>query len=773
MSEKQRPATAFPAAALHIRVQGIVQGVGFRPFVYGLAQRHGLAGWVRNTSAGVEILVEGPEAALGAFLDQLESRAPPLAQVEKVQSRRQAAQGLDAFRILTSQAQEEAFQPVSPDVSVCDDCLRELYDPQDRRYRYPFINCTQCGPRYTIIRDVPYDRPLTTMASFEMCSACAAEYHDPADRRFHAQPIACPACGPQLRLEVDGVELARGEEALQAARRMLREGKILAIKGLGGYHLACDATNSAAVRRLRQRKGRPDKPLAVMMPDLDSVSQHCRLQESAEHLLTSRERPIVLLDRLAGSSVAPEVAPGQSSLGVMLPYTPLHVLLLEKEPDFPPALVMTSGNLSQEPIIYQEDLARQRLGPLVEAILSHDRPIHARCDDSVARAARGRIYPLRRARGYAPAPLSLPQGLSGAWLGTGAELKNTFCLTRQGLAFLSPHIGDLSDYETLRAYEAAIAHYEALFRLEPQGIACDLHPDYLATTYARQRAERQGLPLVAVQHHHAHIAALMADQGLSPDSQVLGVAFDGTGYGEDGTIWGGEFLLAAYASYTREAHLKPVPMPGGDLAIRQPWRMALAWLWACGLPWQEDLPPVAQAGARERHLVAQQIERGINAPLTSSMGRLFDAVAALIGVRQRVTYEAQAAMELEALADADERGAYPFDFAGGIVDPGPALAAALEDLRGGVDRGTISARFHHSVARMVVRVCQALRDARGIERVALSGGVWQNMLLLRQTVKALEQAGFRVLLHQRVPANDGGLALGQVAVAIARQGAGD
>ncbi len=756
-----------------IQISGIVQGVGFRPFVYGLAARLGLAGWVRNTSAGVEIRVDGPTAALEQFTSMLRTELPPLARIDTFEVSWQPVNGFDRFEIIPSAAVASAFQPISPDISICDDCLNELFDPTDRRYRYPFINCTNCGPRFTIIRDIPYDRPNTSMVDFKLCASCESEYRDPLNRRFHAQPVACPDCGPRVWLESNASDspLAYGEAAIQAARHALLAGKIVAIKGLGGFHLACDATQPAAVAELRRRKLRVDKPFALMFSSLKSTTEHCLVSVDEAELLQSRQRPIVILNRLPGSSIAAEVAPSQHTLGAMLPYTPLHYLLLT-HPDLPP-LVMTSGNLSEEPICTGNAESRQRLASLADVFLLHDRPIETRCDDSVARLGPGGGMVLRRSRGYAPNPLRLPFETRGI-LATGAGLKNTFCLTRQRYAFLSHHIGDLENYPALQAFESGIQHYERLFRVQPEAIAYDLHPDYLATDYALQRAEADQIPAIGVQHHHAHIAACMAENGLDENARVIGVAWDGTGYGEDGAIWGSEFLLAGYASYQRLAHLAYVPLPGGDLAARQPWRMALAWLQRSGIDWEADLAPVRYAAQADSEIdrlqvLKHQIESGLNSPPTSSMGRLFDAAAALLGIRQEVSYEAQAAIELEAMADPSEKCVYPLELRpDGVIDPAPLWRALLADLRRGVALPSLSARFHNSLANLVVEVCQSARQQTGVNQVALSGGVWQNMFLLKAASQALEKANFAVLLHHQVPANDGGLALGQALAAAMR-----
>ena len=727
---------------------------------------------MRNTSAGVDIEVDGQPEKLAAFVQALQDEAPPLARIDSFVSSERPVDGFHSFEIVHSQTLPGAFQPISPDVSICDDCLNELFNPADRRHRYPFINCTNCGPRFTIIKDIPYDRPKTTMAPFPMCADCREEYINPLDRRFHAQPIACPVCGPQVWLEESGSSGRKdptltGELAIQEARRLIRRGKILAIRSLGGFHLACDATNPVAVSELRRRKLRVDKPFALMVTSLAAAQRHCIVDQVEVKLLSSRERPIVILNRRPDSPVVDQVAPGQRTLGIMLPYTPLHHLLLEADDDFPDALVMTSGNLSEEPIATANDEARERLGPLADALLVHDREIHTRCDDSVVRKFDQELYPLRRSRGYAPFPVRLPWN-SRPLLAVGAELKNTFCLTSGDYAFLGHHIGDLENFETLRSFEEGVAHFERLFRVVPELLAHDLHPDYLATRYALARAKREDLPTMGVQHHHAHIAACLAEHAHPGDQPVIGLSFDGTGYGPDGAIWGGEFLLADYTDYQRVAHLAYTPLPGGDKAIREPWRMALAHLHQAGLEWSADLPPLADNPGLDQRglkLLRQQIERHLNAPATSSMGRLFDAVASLAGVRQVVNYEGQAAIELESLADPFEDGAYEFHI-GQQIDPAPLIRAVAADVRAGEMPATISARFHNSLARMICETCLWLREEQGLNQVVLSGGVFQNMTLLSQTQKILQAVGFEVLTHCQVPTNDGGLALGQAAVAL-------
>lgn len=776
-------------ARLHIT--GIVQGVGFRPFIFNLASRLQLPGWVRNTSAGVDIEVDGPTDVLGTFVQAIREDAPPLARIDQVSVSYGAPNGFSGFRILGSESQPEAFQPISPDVAVCDDCLQEMRDPLNRRYRYPFINCTNCGPRFTIIKDIPYDRPFTTMSAFAMCADCRREYTDTGDRRFHAQPIACHVCGPRVWIELGGHQQdsahAEGDAAIQQARELLAQGRIVALKGLGGFHLACDATNTHAVSELRRRKLRVDKPFAVMVPDLLEAQRQCDVAAAEQAVLESIARPIVLLRRRAGSTIAREVAPGQEWLGVMLPYTPLHHLLLERGTDFPVALVMTSGNLSEEPIATANDDARRRLVHMSDALLLHDRDIHMRCDDSVVRvvgtevqAASGpgtevpstTTYPLRRARGYVPFPVRLPWKAESV-LAVGGELKNTFCLTNRNYGFMSHHIGDLENYETLRSFETGIEHFETLFRARPRALAHDLHPDYLATRYAVRRAETDHIEAIAVQHHHAHIAACMAEHGMDGSRRVIGVAFDGTGYGIDEAIWGGEFLLADYASFERARHIQYFPLPGGDAAIKHPARVALALLWSLGLGWDVGLAPVEEFTSAERSTLQTQLERHINAPLTSSMGRVFDAAASLAGVRQRVNYEAQAAIEFEALADPAEEGVYPFEVLEATINVAPGLVAMLTDLRAGVPASALSARFHNGIAAMVCSAVVQISETTRLQDVVLSGGVWQNITLLRRTLSLLKERQFRVYIHREVPTNDGGLALGQAVIAAARFGAGN
>jgi hydrogenase maturation protein HypF len=703
------------------QITGVVQGVGFRPFVFGLAQAHDLGGFVLNDGDGVVVEAEGSSEALDRFAAALRTDAPALARVESVATVRRQPLGQHEFVIAPSETTgRRALVP--PDVATCDDCLRELFDPADRRYRYPFINCTQCGPRFTIVRAVPYDRANTTMAAFAMCERCRAEYEDPADRRFHAEPIACPDCGPRLSM------------ALEEAVARLQGGQILAVKGLGGYHLACDASGEDVVARLRARKRREEKPFAVMAADPRPLAE---ISADEEDLLRSPERPIVLVRRRHDGPIAPSVAPGNPWLGVMLPYTPVHHLLLD---GFGGALVMTSGNRSDEPIAFDDDEARERLGGIADAFLAHDRPIHRRCEDSVLRTG----FPVRRARGHAPAALALPAAAARPIVATGAELKSTFCVARGADAFVSPHLGDLDSELSYRAFVTDIDLYLAMLGVEPEVVACDLHPDYLSTRWARE----QDAELVEVQHHHAHAAACLAEHG--EQGTALALVLDGTGYGTDGTLWGGELLRCDLASFERVAHLRPVPLPGGEAAIREPWRCAAAYLEAAGRP----VPFERWALVRE--------SLKVNAPPSSGMGRLFDAVAALLGVRERVSYEGQAAIELEQLADDVEADPYECEITDGVID-GPGLVrAAHDDLAAGRPRAAIAAAFHEGVAAAATRACALAAEPR---TVVLSGGTFQNLRLLRSLRSRLEREGFRVLTHRAVPPNDGGISYGQAAVA--------
>ncbi|SFR02546.1 hydrogenase maturation protein HypF [Lentzea waywayandensis] len=724
-----------------LRVAGVVQGVGFRPYVHRLATGLRLSGRVGNDVAGVFIEIEGTQENVTEFLSALPRDPPPLARIDRVHVTACAARGADGFEIAASRDGGAHGALVSADFATCADCLRELFDPADRRYRYPFVNCTHCGPRFTIVREVPYDRPRTTMADFPMCAACGAEYTDPTDRRFHAEPTCCPDCGPRL-------ELGGSTDPVGDAVARLADGQVLAIKGLGGFHLAVLAAHPTAPAVLRARKHRADKPFAVMVADLRQATELCEVDEIGERELTGPRRPIVLLPRRADARISAAVAPATSELGLMLPYTPLHHLLLR---DLGEPIVLTSGNISDEPIAYRD---ADRLAGIADAVLTHNRPIHIRADDSVVRA--GTV--LRRSRGYAPEPLVLPLSCPQPVLACGAELKNTFCLTKGSHAFLSQHIGDLTDHETYVSFTESVQHFQRLFGITPRVVAHDLHPDYLSTRYA---GELDDVDLIGVQHHHAHIASCLADNGET--GPVIGVAFDGTGYGPDGTIWGGEFLVADLSGYERAGHLRPVPLPGGDAAVRQPWRMAAAYLPNADLP-------VTRRHKTQWAAVVAMARNGVNAPLTSSAGRLFDAAAALLDVRDEITYEGQAAIELEQCADPSTSEGYPAAVHDLVVHGEDLLHAIVADLHAGVDRAVIAARFHNGLADAVVTCCARLREHTGLQTVALSGGVFQNALLLRRTAAGLRRRGFRVLTHQRVPANDGGISLGQAVVAARRTG---
>lgn len=750
---------------LSIKVKGIVQGVGFRPFVYHLAVENGLTGWVLNSSSGVEIQVTGPQAKLDDFAHQLTQNPPPLAKIESILVERVANPPQSfSFEIHESVCNLEDFIPISPDISICDQCLHEMKDPSDRRYRYPFINCTNCGPRFSIIEDIPYDRPKTTMSAFNMCPKCLAEYLDPSNRRFHAQPVACPDCGPQITLEQSGHIIAEKEQALQLARSALRDGKIIALKGLGGYQIVCDANNAESVAQIRGRKKRSDKPFALMTSQISQVEKYAIINDQERNLLLSSQRPIVLLQKKSGTNLPESIAPGQATLGFMLPNTPLHHLLLEPETDFPEVFVMTSGNMSEEPIAYKDDDARQRLESIVDLFLLHNRPIHMRVDDSVTRVINSRPFILRRARGFAPDFLPFHFS-SQSIFAAGAELKNSFCLTRDDQAYLSHHIGDLENIETLQSYEEGIAHYEKLFRIHPQIMVCDLHPDYLATRYAIARAEQEQKPLYFVQHHHAHLAACLAENNHLSNDPVIGICFDGTGYGSDQAIWGGEVLIGSYRQFVRRFHLKYVPLPGGDLSIRNPARMALAQLWSCGFEWQPEFACTQALCMEERTVLRIQLEKQINSPLTSSMGRLFDAASAFIGIRQHVNYEGQAAIEMENIIAQGENSYYPFKIGQSDLDPAPMWERLIHDYLSGIPQATLAARFHNSIAQLVLRVCQKVREEESLSKVALSGGVWQNRVLLTYTLQLLQEADFEVIWHSQVPTNDGGIAYGQACIA--------
>ncbi|MCU1604370.1 MAG: (NiFe) hydrogenase maturation protein HypF [Modestobacter sp.] len=758
------------------RVTGVVQGVGFRPFVYVAATGLGLTGSVANDALGVLADVEGARADVEELGRRLSTGAPPLAVVESVRATELPVQGGTGFTIAASDRSrpDGGRTFAGPDVATCGDCLAELADPADRRHRHPFISCTNCGPRFTIICELPYDRPATTMAGFPMCGACAAEYLDPTDRRFHAQPIACPGCGPSLELVVPGARPLVRDEALVATRRLLAEGAIVAVKGLGGYHLACDAANPRAVAELRRRKRRGEKPFAVMVGNLAAARSLAEVGEVEAALLDGPRRPVVLLARAPGARrLARDVAPHSPDLGVLLPYTPVHTLLLDPAGSgdgdaAPECLVMTSGNLGGEPIAYRDEDAAERLAPLVDAWLRHDRPIRVPVDDSVSRVVDGREAPVRRSRGYAPLPIALPVPI-GPTLAVGADLKNTCAVGQGSYAWLSQHVGDMDDLATLEAFTASERHLEQLVGVVPATLVADTHPGYRSADWARRSSA--GRPVRTVQHHHAHVAAVMGEHGLDGREPVIGVALDGTGYGTDGAVWGGEVLVADYKGFRRAAHLGYVPLPGGDASIQRPYRMALAHLFAAGVPWDADLAPVAVCPPAELGVLAHQLSSGFGTVPTSSMGRLFDAVASLAGVRHVVDHEAQAAVQLEGLARAvgERAGAYAFGLvvAAGVpivADPTPVIRSVVADRRAGVASVVVAARFHAAVADLVTELAVRIRAGTGLVTVVLGGGVFGNALLLSAARRQLAGAGFTVLSAQQLPANDGGLALGQLLV---------
>ena len=741
-----------------------MQGVGFRPYVYRLATDRNLGGNISNTPAGVTIEIQGPTDLVEDFVSRLPGEAPMLAQITHVLVREVPCKADRSFEILSSQTGEHPSALVSPDVTVCDDCLRELFDTQDRRHLYLFINCTNCGPRFTIVRDVPYDRPSTSMSAFPMCDKCRAEYTDPHNRRFHAQPNACWDCGPQLEFWDSAGRLIEVRDPIEAAIERLRAGEILAVKGLGGFHFAVDAMNSAAVERLRQRKRRIAKPFAVMVRDLEAARRFCQIDAEAQTLLSSRQRPIVLAPKTRSSAVAENVAPNQLDLGLFLPYTPLHHLIFAAGKFT--VLVMTSGNLSEEPVAIDNREAVDRLGNIADFFLVHDRKILLRCDDSVVRHSVGRLRQIRRSRGYVPAPVRLHKELPPI-LAVGGELKNTICLTRRNMAFLSQHIGDLENIESFDFFREAIAHLSRILEIEPEVIAHDLHPDYLSTKWA---STQNGARLVGVQHHHAHIAACMAENLI--DGRVIGLALDGTGYGTDGQIWGGEALIAGYATFERAAHFAYVALPGGAAAIREPWRMAVSYLvQAFGEDFLTlDIPFVRELQRGKAELVLRMIAQRVNSPLTSSCGRLFDAVAALIGIRQEVSYEAQATIELEMLGrSSTATDGYPLAIRRQDqcwqIDASSLFAGIVEDLRRKVCTETISRRFHNGLVETLVRLACLLREESSLNQICLSGGTFNNLLVFEHLIRELKFLRFEIFTHSEVPTGDGGLSLGQALVA--------
>jgi len=760
-----------------LTVRGVVQGVGFRPFVFRLASEENLAGFIGNDTGGVTIEIEGPAERVEAFRRRLQAEAPPLARIDSVVARETLPKREKEFRIVASEAHGQVSTGIPADAATCADCLRELLDPHDRRHRYPFLNCTNCGPRFTITRRIPYDRPQTSMAKFNMCTACQAEYDDPLNRRFHAQPNACAVCGPRVwLLRADGVELP-SQDPVTAGIDWLMAGWTVAIKGIGGFHLSVDATNEAAVMRLRKRKHRYGKPLAVMVRDLDAARAICELTAEEERLLLAVSRPIVLARAREGCGIAPAVAPGIPWLGVFLPYAPLqHLLFADTRVK---ALVMTSANLSEEPIAIDNDEALARLGNIADAFLMHDREILQRCDDSVMAVVDGAPQLIRRARGFVPLGVELPPSLGDVppLLAVGGHLKNVFALARGRFAYQSQHLGDLENLTGLDFFRESLAHLMHTFEIEPETVVHDLHPGYLSTSWAKQWAEERGLPLIAVQHHHAHIAACMAEHEI--EEAVIGLSLDGTGYGTDGKIWGGEVLITRLDGFDRFAHLDYVPMPGGEAAIREPWRMALGALHAAGFDTESHhVLALMRAKAQDARILGRMIERGLNTPLTSSCGRLFDAVAAVVLGRGVVDYEAQAAIELEGLAvdepDAPE-SVYALEMHPGNWDAreparisaAPLWRELLEDLRARVSKPRISARFHAGVAAAFIGAAVAARNATGIQLVALSGGCLHNRRLARLLRSGLDARGFQVFQHRNVSPGDGGLSYGQALVAAA------
>lgn len=753
-----------------IKIRGIVQGVGFRPFIYSLANRHRLNGFVFNDTEGVVVEAEGRESILEKFLSDIKKKSPSLSRIEEIHIKELPPAGYRRFVIKPSAQREKKFVLISSDITTCEKCLKELFDPEERRFGYPFLNCINCGPRFTIIKDIPYDRDKTTMGKFKMCNTCQSEFDNPLNRRFHTQPNCCRECGPHLSLLDSKGRKVTTEPPVSRTCELLRKGKILAIKGLGGFHLACDAVNPESVSNLRQRKMREEKPFAIMVKDIMTVKSFCEVNRSEETLLLSRRRPIVLLRKKKSCLIADEVAPKQNYLGVMLPYTPLHHLLFSQLS----VLVMTSGNLSNEPITYRNEEALHRLRDIADYYLVHNRDIHIRCDDSVTRVFEKREMLIRRSRGYVPEPIEFP--FKRQILACGAELKNTFCLTMDGYAFLSYYIGDLENLETLQAFEKGIRHFRKLFSIEPRVIAYDLHPEYLSTKYAKQVLENNpGLVGIPVQHHHAHIASCMADNEIK--GKVIGVAFDGLGYGTDGNLWGGEFLLADLKNFQRIGHLQYIPMPGGAQAVKEPWRMAVACLYQI---YGDDFPGlelnlIKMFDKRRLETIAKMLSKKINSPLTSSIGRLFDAVSSLLGICNSVKYEGQAAIELE-MAIKSVQGArnevesynYKIEKRGQvyIIDPILTIKGVLKDLQRKTPVSVISEKFHNTIAGIIINMCKKIGKETKLNRVVLSGGVFQNMFLLRKTVTQLRAEDFKVYTHHRVPTNDGGISLGQAVIAM-------
>lgn len=754
MSDKQE--------SILITIQGIVQGVGFRPFIYNLANSLNIAGTVKNTSAGVFIEAHSTPEQLDNFYTRIQSDAPPLSRIDSIQREKIKVIFCSGFSILESEVLPGAFSIVPPDMATCPDCFAEMFDPHDRRFRYPFINCTNCGPRFSIIRRMPYDRPSTSMEGFPLCPECKAEYDDPFNRRFHAQPIACPTCGPHLSYYQNGNLTGISEDALQKARDLIKTGGILALKGIGGYQLVCDAHNTNALDRLRSGKLRSSKPFALMAWDKEIISEYCSPSENDERLLSSPQHPIVILQ--ATNNKLQHNAPGQNTLGFMLPYTPLHYLITEPQNSYPDVLVMTSGNISEEPMLIDDIEAQKKLAHVADGFLGHNRPILNRVDDSVMKTLPHYYIPIRRARGYSPDPVIISEELPEVYA-AGALLKNTFTLVKQKQAFVSHFIGDLDNLETYRDYEISIDNYFKLFQFTPQIVACDEHPDFLSTQFAESLACNSNLQLLKVQHHHAHLAACLAENKQPLDKAVIGLCYDGTGYGTDGAIWGGEILLGNALEFQRKAHLEYLPLPGGDQAIKKPYRILIAYLHALNIPFPENCPTNDHCSPTELQVIHSQVDKKLNIVNTSSMGRLFDAAAALIGVRQEISYEGQAAIEMEALADPDEKWTYPFSIEDGIIQVKPLFMAIIEDQKRQISKNIIAARFHNTVANLSKQIVVNIMEETGCKTVALSGGVWQNSLLMEITTHLLNGVGVELLLHRLLPPNDGCVSLGQAVVA--------
>lgn len=772
------------AKRLRLNVSGVVQGVGFRPFVFAAAEKFGLKGFVGNESRGVFIEIEGDEKSLNEFQCLLNKNCPPLSHITKIDSTEIEIKNSEKFEIFESESEVEDFTLISPDISVCEDCLQEFFDENDRRFRYPFINCTNCGPRFTITKEIPYDRPNTTMRDFKMCAECLHEYENPHDRRFHAQPNACEKCGPRVwfveaeifKTESVGDRRNENEQAIRETQNALKNGQIVAIKGIGGFHLACDAKNDEAIEILRTRKGRVDKPFAVMCKDLETAEKFVEINDAERELLTSKERPIALLKKKKDTEISDLIAPGNQFLGVMLPYSPIHFLLFENKIE---TLVMTSGNFSNEPIVKNNDEALEKLSKLADAFLFHDREIYVQCDDSVMRIfnaetekqtqmanRKSQILPIRRSRGYAPFPVELPFEIPEI-LAVGGELKATFCLTRENFAFMSQHIGDMENLETLASFERSFEQMKNLFRVEPKIFACDKHPNYLSSNWARTNAEKFGAKLIEVQHHHAHIASVMAENGLEKDEKVIGFAFDGTGFGDDGAIWGGEVFFGGFEHFERIAHLEYFPLAGGDFSVKNVYRIALTLLRESEIDWSNKFDCVEFATETERKILSKQLENDLNIVRTSSFGRFFDAVASLANVRHRATYEAQAAIEFEAILDENEDDFYKFDLSEDSVTIGwkNLIRSVAEDVLKNENPAKISAKFHNAVARLIVDLSYRFRESYNINKIALSGGCFQNAALLKKSLKLLVEKDFEVFTHRKVPPNDGGLALGQAVLA--------